>query len=108
MSDSARTAVESAIERYVASLRREGPASCNNQRRPREEAAAYGLGMVRALAAIEDELNVANRSSLALAVKVMDAARDAHKFAPRPARDAKSTVTYRFPKRLPQKALDRA
>lgn len=76
MSDRARKAVESALERYLETLRHPAPASCAHQRRPREEAAAYGLGMARALAAIEDADGIAGGRSVALAVEVIRAARD--------------------------------
>ena len=76
MSDRARKAIECALERYLETLRRDAPASCANQRRPREEAAAYGLGMARALAALEDADGIAGGRSVALAVEVIRAARD--------------------------------
>jgi len=90
-----RDAVEQAIERYVAMLRREAPASAQHQRRPREEAAAYGLGLCRALAALEEADGVACRRSVALAVEVVAAARAAQRaeIAPKRVRER------RFPHR---------
>lgn len=81
-----RDAVEQAIERYVAMLRRDAPASAQHQRRPREEAAAYGLGLCRALAALEDADSVACRRSVALAVEVVAAARAAQRVETSPKR----------------------
>jgi hypothetical protein len=90
-----RDAVEQAIERYVAMLRREAPASAQHQRRPREEAAAYGLGLCRALAALEEADGVTCRRSVALAVEVVAAARAAQRveIAPKRVRER------RFPHR---------
>jgi len=95
-----RHAIEHAIRRYIAMLGGECPASARNQRRPREEAAAYGLGMCRALAAIEEIDGAGHSVSVALAADVVRAARGAKSpVAPRqsvariPTRRARGALT---------------
>lgn len=90
-----RDAVERAIWRYVAMLRREAPASAQHQRRPREEAAAYGLGLCRALAALEEADGVACQRSVELAAEVVAAARHAQRVEMSPKRISQR----RFPHR---------